>query len=100
MPRSIWSGSISFGLVNVPVKLYNAVQRKNVQFHQLHGEDRQRIQQKRVCSADGQEVAFEDLVKGYEFSPGQYVVVEPEELDAVALSGLHLGMRVTSLMTA
>jgi DNA end-binding protein Ku len=82
--RSIWSGAISFGLVNVPVKLYNAVQRKNVQFHQLHAEDRQRIQQKRVCSADGQEVAFEDLVKGYEFSPGQYVVVEPEELDAVA----------------
>ncbi|HEX2702734.1 MAG TPA: Ku protein [Solirubrobacteraceae bacterium] len=84
MARSIWSGAISFGLVNVPVKLYNAVQRKNVQFHQLHAEDRQRIQQKRVCSADGQEVAFEDLVKGYEFSPGQYVVVEPEELDAVA----------------
>jgi DNA end-binding protein Ku len=84
LARSIWSGAISFGLVNVPVKLYNAVQRKNVQFHQLHAEDRQRIQQKRVCSADGAEVAFEDLVKGYEFSPGQYVVVEPEELDALA----------------
>ena len=84
MARSIWSGSISFGLVNVPVKLYNAVQRKSVQFHQLHDSDRARIQQKRVCSADGQEVAFEDLVKGYEFSPGQYVVVEPEELEAVA----------------
>jgi len=82
--RSIWSGSISFGLVNVPVKLYNAVQRKSVQFHQLHSADLARIQQKRVCSADGQEVAFEDLVKGYEFSPGQYVVVEPEELDALA----------------
>jgi DNA end-binding protein Ku len=82
--RSIWSGAISFGLVNVPVKLYNAVQRKNVQFHQLHAEDRQRIQQKRVCSADGAEVAYEDLVKGYEFSPGQYVIVEPEELDALA----------------
>ncbi len=84
MARSIWSGAISFGLVNVPVKLYNAVQRKNVQFHQLHAEDRQRIQQKRVCSADGAEVAYEDLVKGYEFSPGQYVIVEPEELDALA----------------
>ena len=84
MARSIWSGAISFGLVNVPVKLYNAVQRKNVQFHQLHGADHGRIQQRRVCSIDGQEVAFEDLVKGYEFTPGQYVVVEPEELEAVA----------------
>jgi DNA end-binding protein Ku len=84
MARSIWTGSISFGLVNVPVKLFNAVQRKGVQFHQLHDADRARIQQKRVCSADGEEVAFEDLVKGYEFSPGQYVVVEPDELDALA----------------
>ena len=90
MARSIWSGSISFGLVNVPVKLYNAVQRKNVQFHQLHSVDRARIQQKRVCSADGEEVAFEDLVKGYEFSPGQYVVIEPEELDALAAKKTRL----------
>jgi DNA end-binding protein Ku len=82
--RSIWSGAISFGLVNVPVKLYNAVQRKSVQFHQLHAADHGRIQQRRVCSLDGEEVAFEDLVKGYEFSPGQYIVVEPEELDALA----------------
>jgi DNA end-binding protein Ku len=88
--RSIWSGSISFGLVNVPVKLYNVVQRKNVQFHQLHNVDRARIQQKRVCSADGEEVAFEDLVKGYEFSPGQYVVIEPEELDALAAKKTRL----------
>ena len=90
MARSIWSGAISFGLVNVPVKLYNAVQRKSVQFHQLHAADRQRIQQKRVCSADGAEVAFEDLVKGYEFSPGQYVVIEPEELDALAAKKTRL----------
>jgi DNA end-binding protein Ku len=88
--RSIWSGSISFGLVNVPVKLYNAVQRKTVQFHQLHAADGARIQQKRVCSADGAEVAFEDLVKGFEFTPGQYVVVEPEELDAVAAKKTRL----------
>jgi DNA end-binding protein Ku len=88
--RSIWSGSISFGLVNVPVKLYNAVQRKGVQFHQLHDADRGRIQQKRVCSADGTEVPFEDIVKGYEFSPGQYVVVEPEELEALAAKKTRL----------
>jgi DNA end-binding protein Ku len=88
--RSIWTGSISFGLVNVPVKLYNAVARKTVQFHQLHDADRARIQQKRVCSADGEEVAFEDLVKGFEFSPGQYVVIEPSELDALAAAKTRL----------
>ncbi len=84
MARSIWSGSVSFGLVNVPVKLFNAVQRKNVTFNQLHAEDHGRIQQKRVCSIDGDEVAFEEIVKGYEFSPGQYVVVTNEELESLA----------------
>jgi DNA end-binding protein Ku len=82
--RSIWSGSISFGLVNVPVKLYNAVQRKGVSFNQLHDADHGRIQQKRVCAIDGAEVAYEDIVKGYEFAPGQYVVVSSEELDSLA----------------
>ena len=83
MPRPIWSGSISFGLVNVPVKLFTAVRKKTVRFHQLHAEDGARIQQKRVCSVDGEEVAFEDLAKGYELYPGQYVMIEPEELDAL-----------------
>jgi len=83
VPRPIWSGSISFGLVNVPVKLFTAVRKKNVRFHQLHAADGSRIQQKRVCSADGEEVAYEDLVKGYELYPGQYVVIDPDELDAL-----------------
>ena len=83
MPRPIWSGSISFGLVNVPVKLFTAVRKKNVRFHQLHASDGARIQQKRVCSADGEEVVYEDLVKGYELYPGQYVVIDPDELDAL-----------------
>ena len=83
MARSIWSGAISFGLVNVPVKLYTAVSRKTVHFHQLHDADGSRIQQKRVCSKDGEEVPFENIVKGYEVSPGRYVVVEPAELDAL-----------------
>jgi DNA end-binding protein Ku len=83
VPRPIWSGSISFGLVNVPVKLFTAVRKKTVRFHQLHAEDGGRIQQKRVCSVDGEEVAFEDLAKGYELYPGQYVMIEPEELDAL-----------------
>ena len=83
MPRPIWSGSISFGLVNVPVKLFTAVRKKTVRFHQLHAADGARIQQKRVCSVDGEEVAYEDLAKGYELYPGQYVMIEPEELDAL-----------------
>lgn len=84
MPRSIWSGAISFGLVNVPVKLYSAVSRQTVRFHQLHDADGVRIQQKRVCPADGEEVPYEHIVKGFEVTPGRYVVVEPAELDALA----------------
>jgi DNA end-binding protein Ku len=83
MARSIWSGAISFGLVNVPVKLYSAVSPKTVRFHQLHDEDGARIKQKRVCSADGEEVSYEHIVKGYEIGPDRYVVVTPDELDAL-----------------
>ena len=83
MPRSIWTGAISFGLVNVPVKLYSAVSKKTVRFHQLHEADGVRIQQKRVCPADGEEVAYDQIVKGYEITPDQYVVVTPEELEAI-----------------
>jgi DNA end-binding protein Ku len=83
MPRSIWTGAISFGLVNVPVKLYSAVSKKTVRFHQLHETDGVRIQQKRVCPADGEEVAYDQIVKGYEITPDQYVVVTPEELEAI-----------------
>src|SRR3989442_553547 len=83
MPRSIWTGAISFGLVNVPVKLYSAVSKKTVRFHQLHAADGVRIQQKRVCPADGEEVPWDDIVKGYEISPDRYVVVTSEELEAL-----------------
>ena len=83
MPRAIWTGAISFGLVNVPVKLYSAVQRKAVRFNQLDSEGNVRIQQKRVNPVTGDEVPYERLVKGYEIAPGSYVVVEPEELEAL-----------------
>lgn len=89
MPRAIWSGSISFGLVNVPVKMTTAVSEKNVRFHQLHASDNVRIQQKRFCPADGEEVAYEEIVKGYEIAPGQYVVVTPEELAALDPVATH-----------
>lgn len=83
MPRAIWTGAISFGLVNVPVKLYSAVQRKTVRFNQLDSEGNVRIQQKRVNPVTGEEVPYERLVKGYEIAPGSYVVVEPDELEAL-----------------
>jgi DNA end-binding protein Ku len=83
MPRAIWSGAISFGLVNVPIKLYSATSQKTVRFHQLHARDGVRIQQKRVCPADGEEVPYDDLVKGFEIAPDRYVIIRQEELDAL-----------------
>ena len=83
MPRAIWSGAISFGLVNVPVKMYSATSPKSVRFHQLSAKTGTRIKQKRVDPSTGDEVAFEDIVKGYELSPDRYVLIEPEELDAL-----------------
>src|SRR3954469_10100266 len=83
MPRSIWTGAISFGLVTVPVKLYSAVNRKSVRFNQLNGRTGSRIAQKRVDASTGEEVIYEDLVKGYEIATDRYVVIEPEELDSV-----------------
>jgi DNA end-binding protein Ku len=79
----MWSGAISFGLVNVPVKLYSAVSRKTVRFHQLNGKTGTRIAQKRVDPTTGEEVNFEDLVKGYELTKEHYVVITPEELEAL-----------------
>jgi DNA end-binding protein Ku len=81
MARSIWRGAISFGLVNVPVKLYSAVSKKTVRFNQLHERDNSRIQLKRFCAEEDQEVPYEEIVKGYEISPGQYVVITTEELE-------------------
>jgi DNA end-binding protein Ku len=83
MPRSIWRGAISFGLVNVPVKLYSAVSKKTVRFNQLHDKDNQRIQMKRWCPSEDQEVPYEEIVKGYEISPDHYVVITPEELEGL-----------------
>ncbi|HMJ35264.1 MAG TPA: Ku protein [Baekduia sp.] len=83
MPRSIWTGAISFGLVTVPVKLYSAVNRKTVRFNQLNAKTGSRINQKRVDASTGEEVNYEDLVKGYEISSDRYVVIEPSELEAV-----------------
>ena len=83
MARSIWSGAISFGLVNVPVKLYSAVSKKTVRFNQLNAETGNRIQQKRVDPETGEEVGYDQIVKGYELTKDRYVVITPDELDAL-----------------
>lgn len=83
MARAIWSGAISFGLVNVPVKLYSATSPKTVRFHQLSSKTGVRIRQKRVDPSTGDEVPYEEIVKGYEISPERYVMIDPDELDAL-----------------
>lgn len=84
MPRAIWTGTITFGLLNVPVKLYSAVSSKAIRFRELRESDGSRVRHKRVAETDGEEVAYEDLVKGYEISPEQYVILSREELDSLA----------------
>ncbi len=83
MARAIWTGAISFGLVTVPVKLYSALDRKSVRFHQLSGKSGVRVAQKRVDPQSGDEIPYADIVKGYEIAPDRYVVIEPGELDAL-----------------
>ncbi|MBA2348912.1 MAG: Ku protein [Solirubrobacterales bacterium] len=83
MPRAIWTGAISFGLVTVPVKLYAAVQSKTVKFNQLDSTDHSRIAMKRTNAQTGEEVPYDRIVKGFEIAPDQYVVMEPGELDAL-----------------
>ena len=83
MPRAIWSGAISFGLVSVPVKLYTAVSRKSVRFNQIDSKTNSRVKQKRV-NADGDEVPYDQIVKGYEISKESYVIVTEDELAALS----------------
>jgi DNA end-binding protein Ku len=80
MARAIWSGSISFGLLNVPVKLYSAVSKQTVRFRELREGDGSRVKHKRVAETDGKEVPYEKIVKGYEYAPDQYVVLGRDEL--------------------
>jgi DNA end-binding protein Ku len=85
----MWSGSISFGLVNIPVKLYNAVKKKSIHFNQLRKSDGCRIRLKKICPSDGAEVPAENIVKGYEISPDQYVIVTSDELEAIQPKNAH-----------
>jgi DNA end-binding protein Ku len=83
MARAIWTGSISFGLLNVPVKLYSAVSSRAIRFRELRESDGSRIRHKRVAEEDGEEVAYDEIVKGYEIAPEQYVVMTRDELEAL-----------------
>jgi DNA end-binding protein Ku len=81
-PRSIWNGTITFGLVAVPIKLYSATESKTVHFHELHRRDEARVQHRRFCSKEDKEVDKDDIVRGYEVSDGEYVVLTKEEIAA------------------
>jgi DNA end-binding protein Ku len=83
MPRAMWKGAISFGLVTIPVAVYPATEEKTLRFNQLHDEDGGRIRYKRVCEKDGEEVSFEHIVKGYEVEKDRYVVLTDEDLNAI-----------------
>lgn len=80
--RPIWKGAISFGMVTIPVKLYSATEQRDVRFRLLHRDDGAPIEEKRFCTADGKEVAWDDLVRGFEVTKGEFVVLEPDEIDA------------------
>jgi DNA end-binding protein Ku len=84
MPRSMWMGMLNFGLVSMPVKLYSAVSSKTVHFNHLHASDHTRVYTKRFCPVDDEEVAFDELVRGFEIAPERYVVIEDDELAALA----------------
>jgi DNA end-binding protein Ku len=82
--RTMWRGAISFGLVTIPVKMYSATDEKTPRFNQLHEPDGGRIRYKRVCSIDGQEVPYDEIVKGYEYEKDRYVVLTDEDFAAIA----------------
>src|SRR5262245_56368096 len=85
MPRAIWKGSISFGLVNIPIELHTAVRDHRPRFRMLHAKDKSPVRFERVCVRDGKPVAWEDLVKGYEYEKGHFVVLTKEDFQAAAV---------------
>jgi DNA end-binding protein Ku len=84
MPRSIWNGTISFGAVHVPIKLYSATESKSVSFTEVHLDDGAKVEHRRFCTKEDKEVPYEEVVRGFETSSGSYVVLEKEEADAAA----------------
>src|SRR2546421_590377 len=85
MPRALWKGSISFGLVNIPIELHTAVRNHRPHFRMLHAKDKSPVKFQRVCIRDGHPVAWDDLVKGYEFQKGHFVVLTKDDFETAAL---------------
>jgi DNA end-binding protein Ku len=83
MPRAMWKGAISFGLVTIPVSVYPATEEKTLRFNQLHADDGGRIRMKRTCSIDGEEIDYDQIVKGYEYEKDRYVVLTDEDFDKI-----------------
>jgi DNA end-binding protein Ku len=85
MPRAIWTGSLSFGLVNIPIEVHTAVRDHRPHFRMLHSTDRSPINFERICQKEGKSVAWGDIVKGYEYEKGRFVVLSKEDFDSAAL---------------
>lgn len=90
MARSIWNGTVRFGLITVPIKVSSATEDKSVHFHQVHAMDGAQIKQKRICSKENKEVPYEEVAKGYELRGGKYLMLSQEEIDAAAGERSHL----------
>ncbi|HEX5801078.1 MAG TPA: Ku protein [Gaiellaceae bacterium] len=88
MPRAIWTGSISFGLVNVPVRMYSAIAENDLRFHLIHEPDGGRIGYQKICKSEGEPVPDEEIVKGFEFEPDEFVVLEDEDFEAARTEGV------------
>src|SRR3982751_718262 len=84
--RAIWKGAVSFGLVNVPVRLFAATQEHDIRFHQVHREDGGRIRMKRTCSIDGEEISYDQIAKGYESADGRLVILTDEDFGGLPLA--------------
>lgn len=88
-PRALWKGAINFGLIHIPVRMYKAASGRDIRFRELHDADSSPLKQKRVCALDGKEVPREHVVKGYEVAPDHFVIIKPEELDALEKAEPH-----------
>jgi DNA end-binding protein Ku len=89
MPRSIWNGTITFGLIAVPIKVYSATESHTIHFHQVHAEDGARIKQKRICAKEDREVPYGEVAMGYEVRGGEFVLLSKDEINAAAGDRAH-----------
>ena len=84
MPRSIWNGMITFGLMRVPIKVHSATEDKSVHFREVHAKDGAPIEHRRICAKEAKAVPYDPVAKGYEVKKGKYVLLDQEEIDAAA----------------